>query len=239
MNDLNHKPLIIKGCRQCGKTASVLKFAKENYKHVVYLNFFENKTYSSIFSDSLEVDHITMMMTALLGKEAVFEKNKTIIVLDEIQECPEARTALKFFCLDKRYDVICTGSLLGVSGYKTSPTSIPVGYETIIDMYPMDFEEFLWANDINEEIIHLLKKCLIEENVIPQAIHDRLRQLLLQYITVGGMPEVVQSFVNNKNMNEVLNLQRNIIRSYSDDMLKYADNKDKGCIKECFESIPK
>lgn len=95
-NDLNHKPLIIKGCRQCGKTASVLKFAKENYKHVVYLNFFENKTYSSIFSDSLEVDHITMMMTALLGKEAVFEKNKTIIVLDEIQECPEARTALKF-----------------------------------------------------------------------------------------------------------------------------------------------
>lgn len=157
MNDLNHKPLIIKGCRQCGKTASVLKFAKENYKHVVYLNFFENKTYSSIFSDSLEVDHITMMMTALLGKEAVFEKNKTIIVLDEIQECPEARTALKFFCLDKRYDVICTGSLLGVSGYKTSPTSIPVGYETIIDMYPMDFEEFLWANDINEEIIHLLK----------------------------------------------------------------------------------
>ena len=238
-NDLNHKPLIIKGCRQCGKTASVLKFAKENYKHVVYLNFFENKTYSSIFSDSLEVDHITMMMTALLGKEAVFEKNKTIIVLDEIQECPEARTALKFFCLDKRYDVICTGSLLGVSGYKTSPTSIPVGYETIIDMYPMDFEEFLWANDINEEIIHLLKKCLVEEKVVPQAIHDRLRQLLLQYITVGGMPEVVQSFVNHKNMNEVLNLQRNIIRSYSDDMLKYADNKDKGCIKECFESIPK
>ncbi len=237
--DGNHKPLIIKGCRQCGKTASVLTFANENYKNVVYLNFLENQELSMIFKGSLEVDNITMTMSALLGKNAVFEENKTIIILDEIQECAEARTALKFFCLDKRYDVICTGSLLGVSGYKNTPSSIPVGYETIIDMYPLDFEEFLWANDIQNEIIELLRKCLNEESVVPLAIHNRLRQLLLQYIIVGGMPEVVQSFVNHKNMNDILELQRNIIRSYSDDMLKYADKKDKGCIKECFESIPK
>ncbi len=237
--DINHKPLIIKGCRQCGKTASVLKFANENYENVVYLNFLENQELAMIFKGSLEVDNITMTMSALLGKNAVFEENKTIIILDEIQECAEARTALKFFCLDKRYDVICTGSLLGVSGYKNTPSSIPVGYETIIDMYPLDFEEFLWANDIQNEIIELLRKCLNEESVVPLAIHNRLRQLLLQYIIVGGMPEVVQSFVNHKNMNDILELQRNIIRSYSDDMLKYADKKDKGCIKECFESIPK
>ena len=92
------------------------------------------------------------MLSALLGDKAVFEENNTILILDEIQECPEARTALKFFKLDGRYDVIATGSLLGVKGYGKEPKSIPVGYETVIDMYPLDFEEFLWANNINEEI---------------------------------------------------------------------------------------
>lgn len=110
----NHKPLIVKGCRQCGKTFSVLDFARKNYAHVVYLNFFENPQYASVFSDSLEVDHITMLLSALMGREAIFEAGKTILVLDEIQDCPDARTALKFFKLDGRYDVIGTGALLGL-----------------------------------------------------------------------------------------------------------------------------
>ena len=107
----NRKPLIIKGCRQCGKTFSVLNFAKKNYKHVVYLNFYENPDYASVFAGALDVDTIVMMLSALLGREAVFESGSTVLILDEIQECPEARTALKFFRTDGRYDVIGTGSL--------------------------------------------------------------------------------------------------------------------------------
>ncbi len=234
-----HKPLIIKGCRQCGKTFSVLEFAKKNYKHVVYLNFFENPDYASVFAGSLEVDHIIMMLSALLGKEAVFEEGETILVLDEIQDCPDARTALKFFRLDGRFDVIGTGSLLGVKGYGKEPKSIPVGSETVIDMYPLDFEEFLWANQIEEPIIALLKKSLEAEAPVPEALHHRMKQLLLQYTVVGGMPEAVQEFVNTKQMDEVLRIQRDIVRSYEDDMVKYAEKKNKSRIKECFQSIPK
>ena len=238
-NVKEHKPLIIKGCRQCGKTFSVLEFAKNNYKNVVYLNFFENPDYASVFSGSLEIDNIIMMLSALLGKGAVFEAGETVLILDEIQECPEARTALKFFQMDGRFDVIGTGSLLGVKGYGKEPRSVPVGYETVIDMYPLDFEEFLWANDIGEPIINMLRRCLEEEKPVPEAIHNKMRQLLLQYTVVGGMPDAVQTFVNTKQMNDVLSIQRDIIRSYEDDMVKYAEKADKSRIKECFQSIPK
>lgn len=239
-NTPGHKPLIIKGCRQCGKTFSVLDFAKKNYPHVVYLNFFENPQYASVFSGSLEVDHITMLLSALMGRDAIFEEGKTILVLDEIQECPDARTALKFFKLDGRYDVIGTGSLLGVRGYGyKEPKSIPVGYETVIEMTPLDFEEFLWANGISEQIILLLKKHLQDETPVPEALHQRLRSLLLQYTVIGGMPDAVQTFVNTKRIDEVLQIQRDIVRSYEDDMVKYAERKDKSVIRECFLSIPK
>ena len=219
---------------------SVLDFARKNYQHVVYLNFFENPTFASVFADSLEVDHITMMLSALMGREAIFEPGKTILVLDEIQECPDARTALKFFKLDGRYDVIGTGSLLGVQGYGSKePKSIPVGYETVIEMSPLDFEEFLWANGISDQIIDMLKVYLQEERPVPDALHQRLRELLLQYAVVGGMPDVVQTFINTKRMDEVLQMQRDIVRSYEDDMVKYAERKDKSVIRECFQSIPK
>ena len=239
-NTPNHKPLILKGCRQCGKTFSVLDFAKKNYEHVVYLNFFVNPQYASVFSGSLEVDNITMLLSALMGKDAIFEAGKTILILDEIQDCPDARTALKFFKLDGRYDVIGTGSLLGVKGYgDKEPKSIPVGYETVIDMTPLDFEEFLWANGISEQIITLLHTHLQNQTPVPDALHARMRELLLQYTVVGGMPDVVQTFVDFRRMDEVLQLQRDIVRSYEDDMVKYADKKDKAVIKECFQSIPK
>lgn len=239
-NAPEHKPLILMGCRQCGKTFSVLKFAKENYEHVVYLNFFENPRYASVFSDSLEVDHITMLLSALMGRDAVFEAGKTILILDEIQDCPDARTALKFFKLDGRYDVIGTGSLPGVQGYGgKEPKSIPVGYETVIDMTPLDFEEFLWANGISEQVIGALKRNLSEGTPVPDALHQRLRELLLQYTVVGGMPDAVQTFVRTRRMDEVLQIQRDIVRSYEDDMIKYADKKDKPIIRECFQSIPK
>lgn len=238
-NTPDHKPLIIKGCRQCGKTFSVMEFAKEYYKNVVYLNFFENPDYASVFAGSLEVDNIIMLLSALLPGKAVFEAGKTVLILDEIQDCPEARTALKFFRTDGRFDVIGMGSLLGVKGYGKEPRSIPVGAETVIDMYPLDFEEFLWANGITEQVIDLLKENMETQIPIPEALHSRMRQLLLQYTVVGGMPDAVQTFVNTKQMDEVLRIQRNIVRSYEDDMVKYAERKDKSRIRECFQSIPK
>lgn len=238
-NTPNHSPLIVKGCRQCGKTFSVRDFAKKNYKYEVYLNFFKNPSYISIFDGSLEIDNLIMMMSALLGPSAVFKPGETVIILDEIQDCPEARTALKFFREDGRFDVIGTGSLLGVKGYGKQPKSIPVGSETVIEMHPLDFEEFLWANGITPQIIDKMKEYFSEEKPVPEALHEKMRQLILQYTVVGGMPEVVDTFVKTKQMNSVLALQRDIVRSYEDDMVKYADDKDKSLIKECFQSIPK
>ena len=237
--DANHNPLILKGCRQCGKTFSVLSFARNNYKHVVYLNFFENSDYAAAFAGSLQIDHITMMLSALLGNDAVFVPGETVLILDEIQECPEARTALKFFKLDGRYDVIGTGSLLGVRGYRKAPRSIPVGYETVVEMFPLDFEEFLWANGISDAMITMLKTCLETEAPVPDAIHNRMKQLLLQYTVTGGMPEAVQNFIDTKNMYKVLQIQKDIVRSYEDDMVKYAAPEDKPFIKESFQSIPR
>lgn len=155
----------------------MLEFAKKNYKHVVYLNFFENPDYASVFAGSLDIDNIVMLLSALLGKEAVFETGETVLVLDEIQDCPEARTALKFFRIDGRYDVIGTGSLLGVKGYGKEPKSVPVGSKTVIDMYPLDFEEFLWANGISEPVIDMLQKALDTETPVPAECRMRYRLL--------------------------------------------------------------
>lgn len=237
--DPNHKPIILKGCRQCGKTYAALLFARENYENVVYINFFENPGAKDIFSGSLDVDHIVMMASALLGPNVHFAPGETVLILDEIQECPQARTSLKFFSLDGRYDVIGTGSLLGVAGYGKEPASIPVGYETIVDMHPLDFEEFCWANGINDQLINMLRSCLDTEAPVPAALHSRMRSLLLQYAVVGGMPAAVQSFVDGRNMSDVLQIQRDIVRDYEDDMVKYASELDKPLIKQCFQSIPR
>lgn len=240
----NHKPLVIKGCRQCGKTSSVISFAKQNYEHVIYLDFHEHKEYKTFFAGSLDVDTLTLNISFGI-KDARFIPGKTCLVLDEIQDCPNARSSLKFFKLDGRYDVICTGSLLGVDGYKTKEekaeeqnASIPVGFEEIVNMYPMDFEEWLWANEIQPQHIDYLHNCLDQEKPINEAIHQRMRQLLLRYVVVGGMPEVVTTFINTNNMNEVQNIQRGIIETYKADMLKYALQEDKAHIRECFDSIP-
>lgn len=232
------KPLVIKGCRQCGKTYSVRKFAKENYKREIYINFFQNPEYMNIFKGSLGVDDMLMKMSMYPSLSGNIIPGETIIILDEIQECPEARTSLKFWSIDGRFDVISTGSLLGIRGYK-QPISVPVGYEEIVQMTPMDFEEFIWANGITEEICEKMRKYVFDTCPIETAIHNRMRELLLQYIVVGGMPAVVQDFVDKRDYSRVLKMQRNILDEYKQDMVKYADNKDKPLIIECFESIPK
>ena len=244
-NTPNHKPLVIKGCRQCGKTSSVVAFAKKHYKHVIYIDFHEQEQLCALFAGSLSVDYLTMAISASVPG-AQFVPHNTCLVLDEIQNCPRARSSLKFFMQDGRYDVICTGSLLGVSGYKNAEqikaedqATIPVGAETIVEMYPMDFEEWLWANGINEQVFDFLRKSLQDETPIPQDIHQRLRQLLLEYVVVGGMPEAVKTFFAAHDMNQVCQVQRHILNGYRDDMIKYARSEDKPRIRECFDSIPR
>lgn len=238
----NKKPLVIKGIRQCGKTYIVQKFAKENYENVVYVNFILEPDKKSAFSGSIDVDTIILNLSALIPNSRFIEE-KTCIILDEIQECKEARTALKSFQIDGRFDVISTGSLLGVRGYenrrKEGQDSIPVGYETIIEMYPLDFEEFLWANGINNKVIDSVKSCFEKETVVPEGIHNAMMELLYRYVIVGGLPEVVNTFLETKNIELTYQLQRNLIAEYEEDMIKYADNSDKVRIRECFESIPK
>ena len=241
----HHKPIIIKGVRQCGKTSSVKAFAQANYAHVVYLDFRAHPEYKQFFRPNLDVNEIIMRISATLPSQ-VIEPSNTCFVFDEVQDCPMARASLKYFSLDGRYYVLCTGSLLGVNGYKTKEeqkeedeASIPVGFENIVNMYPMDFEEWLWANGIREEHIDILRKHFQAETPVDEAIHMRFRQLLLQYVFVGGMPEAVSTFLTSQQVGPLLEVQRQIIDSYEADMIKYARTEDKPRIRECFESIPK
>ena len=244
LDDASHKPLVVKGVRQCGKTSSVMDFAQKHFKNVIYLDFREHPDYKKFFTPNLEIDAIVMRITAAIPSVEI-ETGKTCFVFDEIQDCPRARGSLKYFHLDGRYEVICTGSLLGVNGYRTpnekveeEEASIPVGFEDIVNMYPMDFEEWLWANGIKDIHIDYLKKCLNSEIPVEEALHDRFRELLLQYTIVGGMPEVVTTFMETKQIGKVLSVQRRIIDDYKSDMVKYAATADKARIRECFESIP-
>lgn len=243
----DRKPLVIKGIRQCGKTYIVRKFAAENYENVVYMNFILEPDKKSAFTGNIDVDTIILNLSALI-QGSRFIKGKTCIILDEIQECKEARTALKSFHIDGRFDVIATGSLLGVKGYgknkkknreNEGQDSVPVGYETVIDMYPLDFEEFLWANGISDTVIGFIKSCFENEKPVPDGIHKAMMELLYRYVIVGGLPEVVNCFLETKNIEVIYKVQRNLIAGYEEDMVKYADDADKPHIRECFESIPK
>ena len=244
--DSEHKkPLVIKGIRQCGKTYIVQKFAKENYESVVYLNFILEPDKKSAFAGNIDVDTIILNLSALIP-DSRFINGRTCIILDEIQECREARTALKSFQIDGRFDIIATGSLLGVRGYGKSEKraeggqdSIPVGYETVIEMHPLDFEEFLWANGISGKVIDTVKSCFKKESVIPEGVHKVMMELLYRYVIVGGLPEVVNTFLETKNIELTYQMQRNLIAGYEEDMVKYASDADKARIRECFESIPK
>lgn len=249
----NHKPLVIMGIRQCGKTYISQQFAHENYKHVVYINFIKQEERKTAFYGSKDVDTIILNLSAQM-RDSRFVPGETCIILDEIQDCPEARTSLKFFKEDGRYDIIATGSLLGVQGYgqdkkrrrvrkpvkqEKGSNSVPVGYEQIVEMYPLDFEEFLWANNMSEVVINTLKRCLEEELPVPEGIHVAMKTLLNRYVAVGGLPDAVNALLETNNMNEVDAVWQTILKEYRSDMVKYADEKDKPHIRACFNAVPK
>ncbi len=234
----NHdkKCLLVKGARQVGKTYIIDKFARENYKYYTYLNFDENPTYKAIFDGDLDVETLIKQIS-LRVPGAELEPKETILFLDEIQNCPRARTALKFLAIDGRFDVVASGSMLGIH-YKDVP-SYPVGYVDYLDMFSMDFEEFLWANGVKDASVQDIKEYFEKREAVPEAMHDRMLELFREYIVVGGMPRVVQEFVNTHNFAKVLKLQKGILSDYTDDIAKYAEGAEKTKARACFLSIPK
>lgn len=234
--------LIIKGARQVGKTYIIREFGK-SYKNFIEINFLFQKSCVEAFNGDLNVDDILMSLSSKI-KNAKFVKNETLIFLDEIQVCPNARAALKSFAIDGRYDVVASGSLLGLSfgqdtEIKEEIPSIPVGYEKEVNMLPMDFEEFLWAIGIDIEIIGSLEKYRDGHNRIPPTLNDAMSEYLRQYIVVGGMPAVVSKFVETKNISLVYDEQIKILNAYEDDVMKHATNTEKNKIKNCYISLPR
>ena len=245
-NKANNKTaLVIKGARQVGKTTIVQEFAQKEYSNVVYINFHTSPEYKDLFNGNLDTDTLVAKLSATSSFK--FIPFETLIIFDEIQDCPRARTSLKPFCLDGRYDVIATGSLLGVSGFNRKPnSSIPVGFETHLTMHPMDFKEYLWAIEFNEDIINKVEINLYHVSPIDEFIHNQLLKHYVDYLIVGGMPKVVSQFIATKDFNKVREEQLYILSSYRDDFGKYTNSADKTVInnrdaiklKKVFDSVP-
>ncbi|OZG66148.1 ATP/GTP-binding protein [Bifidobacterium hapali] len=235
-NKQRKKPLLLQGARQVGKTYIVDRFAQKNYEHYVSLNFEKQSLLRDIFDGNNDVDHIVArIMFSVPG--SVFVPGKTLLFLDEIQSCPNARTALKFFALDGRYDVIASGSLLGIN-YK-DVSSYPVGYTERVVMHSLDFEEFLWAMGVDEHLIQYVKGFFDSRSKVDEVVHQRMMAYFRQYIVIGGMPSVVQTFIDTHDYAQVLEEQRAILSDYEDDIAKYAEGSEKAKARACFLSIPK
>ena len=243
---IKKKALVIKGLRQIGKTFIVKQFAKENYENQIYINFKNNDDLKSVFEENLNVDRILMDLSAKMPNIKLIPY-KTIIIFDEIQECANARASIKAFVEDGRYDIIATGSLLGIKGYnKKKGKGVPTGSEHIIYMYPLDFEEFLWAKGISKDVINYLKECFNNKEQISKAVHESMIRYFKEYICVGGLPEAVNIFLKTGDMNQVYNEQRDILEEYKDDFGKHLDANENeevdkfllARIEEVFDSIP-
>ena len=232
----NKKPLFVRGARQIGKTYIIDYFGKTNYSSYIYINFLENSDYKRIFDGALDAATIYSRMSLMI-QSARFAENDTLIFLDEIQECGNARTALKFLAQDARYDIVVSGSLLGVQ-YK-NVKSIPVGYEEPVTMYSLDFEEFLWAKGYSQEQISALQESFLEQRKVDDLINDVMHRELREYMVIGGMPAVVQTFIENRNFAEADEIQRQIVSDYLDDIMNYASEVEKPKIRNCFLSIPR
>ena len=240
------KALVIKGLRQIGKTYSVREFAKENYKNVIYVNFKENESAKKIFDYDLNVNRIILDLSALIPNSR-FEEGDTVIIFDEIQECANARSSIKPFCEDGRFDIIATGSLLGIKGYnKKKGKGVPTGFERVVYMKPMDFEEFLWAKGINENVIDYIRECYETKTPVSEATHQAMLRYFKEYICVGGLPYIVDRFISTNEMNVVWQEQHDIIEEYKDDFGKHLDENENeeidfsllGRINRVFDSIP-
>ena len=227
-------PLIIKGARQVGKTSSITHFA-ETYRSFISINFIEEPQYKAIFEKGFRPETIIKEMS-LLNPDWVFIPHDTLILFDEMQECPDCTTSLKFFKLNGRFDVICSGSLLGVHYKKIS--SVSVGYKEDVEMHSLDFEEFLWAKGYRQEQINNIFEHMKNGEPFSTTEYNVWLDNFREYMVVGGMPAIVDKFISQNNYSGVLNAQKKILQDYEDDITKYAEGLDKGKIKNIYNHIP-
>ncbi len=242
----NHRPLVIRGLRQIGKTFIVKAFGEQCYKNTVYLDLRANRAVHSAFEGDFSVDQMVMSISATMPSVR-FLPGETLIIFDEIQDCPNARSSLKYWAIDGRYDVIATGSFLGVKGFRSPyERGIPVGFEEQLTMYPLSFREFIRNVGISEEVQDYVRKCMENHETVEKTIHESLRALYYQYLIVGGMPEAVNVLFENHDLNSVRDIQRRILSSIRDDFGRYKDKNGNDKINEvlklraeaCLDSLP-
>ncbi len=232
--EATRKALCIIGARQIGKTTLIREFGKKEYEYFAEINFVTDKKAANIFDGKYTTETIITNLTAYLQQP--LEPGKTLILFDEVQECPQVRTAIKFLVEDGRFDYIESGSLLGVR-YKDIQ-SYPVGYEQILPMYPLDFKEYLWANGVQESTVAYLQECYTGQTRVSDIVHETLCKLFYSYLVVGGMPESVQIYVDTHDIAKVIMNQRSILELYRLDIAKYAVDNEKVKVKAIFDSIP-
>ena len=238
------KCLIVTGARQVGKSFIIKEFGKNEYRSFICIDFFRQPNLKDVFDGELTPDEIYKRMSFNIPGIQLIPQN-TLIFLDEIQRCGNARTALKFLAEDLRFDVIASGSLLGLTYGEDDdeevefPASVPVGYETHLTMHSLDFEEFLWAYGYDEKVIGTLRPYMNSDEQIPVSIHEKFEALFREFMVVGGMPEVVADFARYKDFNRVDKIQQDILREYRDDIAKHAKGNEKRNVLMCYEAIPK
>lgn len=233
--DENKKPLIVKGARQIGKTESIRYFANNNYKSVIEINFVLQKQYRVIFDNGFEVDTIIKNIS-LINPNFEFIPGQTLIFFDELQDCVNCATSLKAFNEDGRYDVICSGSLMGINYNEIESNS--VGNKEDYEMYSLDFEEFLWAKGYKSEQIEELYEHMKTLTPLSEIELSVMFDNFKEYMIIGGMPAIVYSFITNKNYSGTLKMQKQIIQDYEEDITKYATGLDQGKILNVYRKIP-
>jgi hypothetical protein len=234
LNRNDRLPLIVKGARQIGKTFSILEFAKQHYENVININFVLQPKFRNIFDDGYEVDNIVKNIT-LLAPSTQLVPGKTLIFFDELQQQPAAATSLKSFALDKRYDVICSGSLMGLNYREIESNS--VGYKEDYTMYSLDFEEFLWAKGYDDGQINGWLQKMVDVTPLSTTEMQVLSDLFRDYIVVGGMPAVVCSYLESGNFSGILAKQRQLLLDYEEDITKYAAGLDKAKIQNIYNHL--
>ena len=231
----NRKPLIVKGARQIGKTDAIRHFASNNYQNVIEINFVEQPQYKSIFDNGFEVDTLIKNIS-LINPNLTFIPGETLIFFDELQDCPNCATSLKFFNLDKRFDVICSGSMMGINYNEIESNS--VGNKEDYEMHSLDFEEFLWAKGYTPEQIEDLYQHMLNIEPFSDLELNIMLDNFRDYMVVGGMPEIVATFIKNKSFEGTLALQRQILLDYEEDITQYAEGLDKGRVLNVYRKIP-
>ena len=232
------KSLIIEGARQVGKTFIINFFGNNYYEQFIYINFLSNPKYKEIFIDNIDFKNVINKLRRYPEFKNINFDNECLLFIDEIQECPEAITSLKFLTINEKFNVIASGSYLGLKFNKNANFSYPVGYIEVIKLNPLDFEEFLWANDVQLNDIKEIKDCFNNKKKINNELHQYMVEKFKQYILVGGMPAAINEFIKEENYFKVREIQKQIIEYYFNEANRYANTSDKLKIRECLLSIP-